>query len=99
MKTITVDGVEYVERPSKGPRAVVVIDKGWIYAGDLTEENGRIYLDRAVWVFSWREVGFDGVIDNPMQDNVTLKQMKRRIDIPAASEVYRVPVEDNWGLA
>jgi hypothetical protein len=25
-----------------GTRAVVVVDRGWIFAGDVTRENGRI---------------------------------------------------------
>jgi hypothetical protein len=68
-ETMLINGVEYVRKDSvmanpqpSGNRAVVVIDRGWIYAGDVTEENGRIYLDRAVWVFKWNEVGFDGLI-------------------------------------
>ena len=64
---VVINGVVYVpksEAPS-GNRAVVVIDRGWIFAGDVTEENGHLRLDNAVWVFRWSEVGFNGVIDNP----------------------------------
>lgn len=104
-ETMLINGVEYVRKDSvmanpspNGNRAVVVIDRGWIYAGDVTEENGRIYLDRAVWVFKWNEIGFDGVIENPKNSKVTIRKMKNRIDIPVGSEVYRIPVDDNWGL-
>lgn len=104
-ETMLINGVEYVRKDSvmanpqpNGNRAVVVIDRGWIYAGDVTEENGRIYLDRAVWVFKWNEIGFDGVIENPKNQKVTIRKMKNRIDIPVGSEVYRIPVDDNWGL-
>ena len=39
-ETITVNGIEYVRRQAAGTRAVVVVDRGWIFAGDVTRENG-----------------------------------------------------------
>lgn len=81
-----------------GNRAVIVVDRGWIFAGNVTEENGRIYLDRAVWVFRWESVGFDGMIADPKSNKVTIKPMKSRVDIPKGSEVFRIPVGDEWGL-
>ena len=55
-QTIKIDDVEYVRSdlmPASitGNRAVVVVDRGWIFAGDVTRENGRIKLSRAVHVF------------------------------------------------
>ena len=99
-KIIIINGVEYapVNPPPQGTRAVVVVDRGWIFAGDVTEENGRIYLDRAVWVFKWRGIGFSRVIEDPTQEGVDVRPMSQRVDIPAGSEIYRVPVADGWGL-
>ena len=103
MKKITHDsiylnGVKFVpEQPVTGTRAVVVVDRGWIFAGDVTEENGRIRLTRAVWVFRWEEVGFNGVISDPLDKRVDLRPIDD-VDIPAQSEVFRVPVADDWGL-
>jgi hypothetical protein len=100
--TITVNGVTYYsERPSpvpNGKRAVVVVDRGWIFAGDVTKENGRIYLDRAVWVFNWQSIGFDGVLKNPKSDKVNIKKLDNRVDIPEGAEVFSIPVVDSWGL-
>ncbi|MDI7269339.1 MAG: hypothetical protein QME96_15220 [Myxococcota bacterium] len=100
---ITIDGTEYVRADltpivSAGHRAVVVIDRGWIYAGDVTEKDGRIYLDRAVWVFRWERIGLDGMIKNPKAEGVDLRPMPTRIDIPAGAEVFRLPVQAGWGL-
>lgn len=100
---IEIDGVKYVRADSvparpTGRRAVVVVDRGWIYAGDVTEEGGRIYLDRAVWVFGWSRVGFASVLADPGQDGVDIRPMPTRVDIPAGAEVYRCPVGDSWGL-
>jgi len=44
--TIEINGETYIKKSSAptGSRIVLVVDKGWIFAGDVTEENGRIYL-------------------------------------------------------
>ncbi len=103
--TITIDGVEYVRadsvtnyEPPEGTRHVIVIDRGWIFAGDVTEENGRIILKRPVNVVRWSGVGFDGMLANPKSDKVALKPIANPVNLPAGSEVYRVPVADDWGL-
>jgi hypothetical protein len=98
MKNVIVDGVEYAPVVPNGKRAVIVVDRGWIFAGDVSEVNGRITLTRAVWVFRWESVGFDGVIANPKSPKVTIKPLSNPVDIPLGAEVFRVPVSDNWGL-
>lgn len=101
--SITVNGVEYVRKDSvqqvpNGNRVVVVVDRGWIFAGDVTEKGGRIYLDRAVWVFRWEAIGFNGMLENPASDKVNIRKLNHRVDIPVGAEVYRVPVVCDWGL-
>jgi len=97
-ESIVLNGVKFVpEKPVTGTRAVVVVDRGWIFAGDVTEENGRIRLTRAVWVFRWEEVGFNRVIADPLDSRVDLRPIDD-VDIPAQSEIFRVPVADDWGL-
>ena len=97
---IEINGVEYVraDAHSTGTRAVVVIDRGWIFAGDVVRENGRIRLDRAVWVFRWESIGFDGMIANPKSDHVTLRPIPNGVDLPEGAEIFSVPVDDLWGL-
>jgi hypothetical protein len=102
--TIEINGVSYVRADSlpcavpNGKRAVVVVDRGWIFAGDVTEENGRVYLDRAVWVFRWESVGFAAVVADPKRSKADIRPLPTRVDIPAGSEVFRLPVSDSWGL-
>ncbi len=97
---IEINGVEYVRADARptGTRAVVVIDRGWIFAGDVVRENGRIRLDRAVWVFRWESIGFDGMIANPKSDQVTLRPIPNGVDLPEGAEIFSVPVDDLWGL-
>ena len=101
--TININGIDYIPAIEAvphitGSRAVVVVDRGWIFAGDVTRENGRIKLSNAVWVFRWEAVGFDGVIANPKDKKVTIKPMPNGVDLPQGSEVFCVPVADGWGL-
>ena len=99
MSNITLNGVEYapVTPPPTGSRAVVVVDRGWIFAGDVTRQNGRIRMENALWVFRWESVGFDGMIANPKDKKVTIRAVPA-VDIPAAAEIFCVPVPDTWGL-
>ena len=104
MKTININGEDYIKATDvpqikpNGNRAVVVVDRGWIFAGDVTEHEGRITLTRAVWVFQWESIGFNGVLENPDAGEVELRPMANEVDIPAGSEIFRIPVEDDWGL-
>jgi hypothetical protein len=100
--TITIDQVKYVREDSIAPkptgtRAVVVVDRGWIFAGDVTRENGRIKLSRAIHVFRWESIGFDGMIANPKSNKVMLKPLDD-VDMPESAEIFCIPVPDTWGL-
>jgi len=103
INTITVNGVDYVradqiQQPVVGNRAVIVVDRGWIFAGDVVREDGRIKLSRAIHVFRWESIGFDGMIANPKSNKVTLKPLSNGVDIPQGAEVFCVPVLAEWGL-
>ena len=103
IETMKINGIDYVradqiQAEPNGNRAVVVVDRGWIYAGDVTEENGRIRLDRAVWVFRWESIGFAAMVSDPESSNVDIRKMNYPVDIPQTAEIFRVPVPDDWGL-
>jgi hypothetical protein len=97
---ISINGIAYVRKGSSpnGNRAVVVVDRGWIFAGDVTEDDGKIILNRAVWLFRWESIGFDGVLKNPHHGKVTIKKLDHVVEIPSDSEIFRIPVSDEWGL-
>jgi hypothetical protein len=99
MENVTINGVEYAPVvKNSGNRAVIVVDRGWIFAGDVERMDGRIYLTNAVWLLRWQSIGFDGVIANPKSDKVTIKPMPTGVDIPEGSEIFSVSVEAGWGL-
>lgn len=98
--TITIDQVKYVREDSilpkpSGNRAIIVVDRGWIFAGDVTRENSRIRLTRALHVFKWESVGFAGMIQNTKKADL---RPITDVDIPEDAEIFCVPVEDSWGL-
>ena len=101
METISINGDEYIRADSipaakpNGNRAVIVVDRGWIFAGDVTREDGRIKLSRAVWVFSWQSCGFNKVIEDPSQADI---RSMADVDIPEGAEIFCVPVNNQWGL-
>lgn len=99
---ISINGVNYVPASEATPRiagtrAVVVVDRGWIFAGDVTRADGRIRIDRAVHVVRWDAIGFDGMISDPKSSKVNLKPIPS-VDLPEGAEIFCVPVADDWGL-
>lgn len=77
-------------------RCVVVIDRGWIFAGDVTDlANGRIRIENVVWVYRWERIGFNGVLANP--EEAELRPMTQSVDLPKGTEIFRVPVHEGWG--
>lgn len=108
-KTIKIDEVEYVRADAvakpvpNGTRVVLVVDQGWIFAGDVvptagTPSCGRIRLSRAVNVVNWSNVGFDGMLKDPKSKSIVIKSLEHDVDVPAGAELFRIPVSDNWGL-
>ena len=96
---LTINGVDYApiaNRPT-GTRAVVVVDRGWIFAGDVTREDGRIRISNALHVFKWESIGFAGMIADPKKAKADLRKIAD-VDMPAGAEVFCVPVNDKWGL-
>lgn len=104
--TITINGVDYVRADTVTPappegeanRHVLVVDRGWIFAGDLEDRDGRVILTRAVWLFRFERIGFAAAIENPKREEVDVRPWPNGVNIPAGAEVFRVPVPDAWGL-
>ena len=95
MDTITINGVEYAPiTRTTGTRAVIVVDRGWIFAGDVTREGGRIHLSRAVHVFRWQAIGFAKMVET---ENADLRPISD-VDMPEDAEIFCLPVHDSWGL-
>lgn len=102
MKTITIDGVAYVPAdsvpaPTTSGRQVLVIDRGWIIAGDVEETADGVTLYRPTMLQSFQSIGFSGAIADPRSESVTLQQMTAPVVVPRHSIIFRVPVDSDWG--
>lgn len=105
--TMMIDNVKYVREdsvenynPPNGKRVVLVIDRGWIVAGDCVTDpvTGMKTLNRAVGIRNWSSIGFNGVLDNPLSDKVKLEKFSQIFEVPVNSVLFAVKVVDNWGL-
>ena len=77
-------------------RCVVVIDRGWIFAGNVTDlSNGRIRIEDVIWVYRWEKIGFNGVLANP--EKAELRPITNSVDLPKGTEIFRIPVHETWG--
>jgi len=105
VETISINGVQYAPVGSQttvpsGNRAVVVVDRGWIVAGDVStdeESLGNIIVSNAVHVFRWESIGFAGVLKDPKSSKVTLMDLPYPVKVPAGSVIFQVPVPADWG--
>ena len=106
LSTLEINGVTYAPVGSgnanslpSGNRHVVVIDRGWIVAGDVTvdEVTKELIVSDALHVFRWESIGFSGVLENPTSDKVVLKKMPYPVKVPAGSVIFTVPVPSDWG--
>ena len=99
-EAVSINGVEYVPKsePAPGTRAVVVVDRGWVFAGDVASMNGHVRLDRAVLVRRWSGVGFSGMVADPGSEHVTLERMPCPVIVAEGMILFTVPVWDGWGL-
>ena len=80
-------------------RAVIVMDRGWIFAGDVVDAGGRITLTNAVWVYGFSSIGFGAVLANPKRAGADVRPLgSYTIDMPSGVELFRIPVVDGWGL-
>ena len=98
VEKVVIDGKTYVPESAAptGTRAVVVVDRGWIFAGDVTRTEGNLVLGRAVHVRKWSSGWFGGMLENPK--GADIGNMTTTVVIPEASVIFTCPVGDSWGL-
>ncbi len=105
LQVIEINGVRYVPEAAAGPaalpagdRAVFVIDRGFIYAGDWFLSDGEYTLSNAVNLRRYQSIGFEGALADPSSDKVTLVKVPYPVIVPVGSLIFRIPVPRGWGL-
>ncbi len=82
----------------KKNRLVVVVDRGWVFAGDATMMKDKyLRLGRAVHVFSWASCGFAKMVQGWRTERVDLRPCEP-VEVPLDAVIFRIPVADDWGL-
>lgn len=106
LDTISINGVTYAPVGSgssaslpSGNRHVVVIERGWIVAGDVSidEITKELTVANAVHVFRWESIGFADVLKDLKSSKVTLMDLPYPVKVPARSVIFTVPVPETWG--
>ncbi len=102
---IEINGVRYVPEHAAGPaalpagnRAVFVVDRGFIYAGDWSLSDEGYTLANAVNLRRYESIGFEGVLADPKSSKATIVAMPYPVIVPAGSVLFRIPVPQGWGL-
>jgi hypothetical protein len=102
---VFIDDTSYVPETVAGPttlpagdRAVFVIDRGFIYAGDWCLSDGEYTLYNVVNLRRYESIGFEGVLANPKSSKATIVAIPYPVIVPAGSVLFRVPVPQGWGL-
>lgn len=79
-------------------RVVLVVDRGWIFAGDQTlTSDGYIRLTNAVHLFRWESLGFAKAVEQWKSDKVDIRKVAD-VEVPRDAVIFRVPVEAGWGI-
>jgi len=103
---IEINGVRYVPEFAGAPatlplgnRAVFVIDRGFIYAGDWSLIDGDEYtLANAVNLRRYESIGFEGVLQDPKSSKATIVPVPYPVIVPTGSVLFKIPVPQGWGL-
>jgi hypothetical protein len=104
-QVLEINGVRYVPETAAGPtvlpagdRAVFVLDRGFIYAGNWTLENGQYTLSSAVNLRRYESIGFEGVLADPKSSKATIIPVPYPVIFPLGSLLFMIPVPNGWGL-
>jgi hypothetical protein len=102
---LEINGVRWVPETAAGPaalpagdRAVFVIDRGFIYAGDWSLVDGQYTLTNAVNLRRYESIGLEGVLADPKSSKATIVAMPYPVIVPAGSVLFLIPVPKGWGL-
>jgi hypothetical protein len=104
-KVLEINGVRYVPEFAATPaalpvgnRAVFVIDRGFIYAGDWSLIDDGYILVNVVNLRRYESIGFEGVLKDPKSSKATIVPVPYPVIVPTGSVLFRIPVPQGWGL-
>ena len=96
-ETMSINGVEYAPVSSRptGSRCIVVLDRGWIFVGNLSTDGGVSTLSSAANIRKWGSGGFGGLTADPKGAGAVLDQCED-ITFDERAPLFCVPVPEDW---
>jgi len=100
MESEVKQALETLERATanctKGDRHIVVLDRGWIFAGNMTQDEHGVYtLTNCVNVRKWSQGGFGALAISASKAGATLDDCAP-IRFRADAMIFAVPIPENW---
>ncbi|MHC5062127.1 MAG: hypothetical protein ACYTFK_13765 [Planctomycetota bacterium] len=88
---------EAVTEQPEGPRHIVVLDRGWIFVGDLSQDpvNQMYALSNCVNIRKWSKLGFGGLSKSAKESGATLDNCAD-IHFHPRAMVFCVPINGDW---
>ena len=81
-----------------GDRHLVVLDRGWIFAGNLSlNDDGTYTLTNAIVVTKWTSGGFGGLTLSAKESGATLDPCAQPIKFHRRAMVFAIPIPEVWG--
>lgn len=95
-KSVTIHGVEYVPAGATGGQCLCVLDRGWIFVGDLSTNDAGIHtLRNARNVRKWNKGGF-GLLTRSREDSGAVLDDCADLQFTAGALIFCVPVAESW---
>jgi hypothetical protein len=78
-----------------GDRAIVVADRGWIFAGRIADDGQTLTLTDCVNVRSWKSGGFGGLTQSAKASGAVLDKCAT-VRLPKSAVIFAVPIGGDW---
>jgi hypothetical protein len=79
----------------EGARHIVVLDRGWIFAGDLVVEDGIYTLSNAANIRTWKTGGFGALSQGAKKAGAQLDDCAA-IKFSGKAMIFAVPISKDW---
>jgi hypothetical protein len=78
-----------------GDRAIVVADRGWIFAGRVSDDGDSLTITDCVNVRSWKTGGFGGLTLSAKDAGAVLDKCAP-VKLPKSAVIFVVPIGGEW---
>lgn len=81
---------------AQGDRHIIVLDRGWIFAGDMSQDEKGVYtVLNCKNVRKWSKGGFGGLTKSAKKSEAVLDDCEP-VRFYSKSMIFCVPIGDDW---